>query len=147
MANEFFAQLRKDHREVKDLLEKLHGGDGNRGELFEQLKKELMPHLKAEEKVFYQALMGNEDAREDTLEGFEEHHVTELVFNEMVKMPQSDERWSAKLSVLKELIEHHVKEEEGKVFKLAKQKLNPGQFPKFLEEFEQEKEKIKQKMK
>jgi hemerythrin-like domain-containing protein len=143
MANEFLNHLKKEHREVQDILDKLENGEGNKEELFMKLKKELLPHLKAEEKVFYAALLGKEGARADTLESYEEHHVTEKLFRELEKLDPSDERWNAKMKVLKELITHHVKEEERNLFKVAQKELEKDEFPAIMEKFEEQSEKIK----
>ncbi|MEM5788762.1 MAG: hemerythrin domain-containing protein [Syntrophobacteraceae bacterium] len=147
MPERLFQLLKKDHQEVKGIFKQLTEDGGNREELFATLKQELMPHMKSEEKVFYSALMDKEEVREETLESFEEHHVAELVFRELEKLPQSDERWAAKLSVLKELVEHHVKEEERKIFKSAQQNLDSSEIQEIMEKFEKEKEKLKQRMK
>ncbi len=146
MANEFLNHLKKEHKEVKDILDKLEDGDGNKEELFMKLKQELLPHLIAEEKVFYSALIGKEGAREDTLESYEEHHVTTKLFKEIEKMSQSDERWAAKMKVLKELVNHHMKEEERKLFKVAEKELPKEDFPTILEKFEQQSEKVKESL-
>jgi DNA-binding transcriptional regulator YbjK len=77
MANQFISQIKKERREVLSILDRLTEGDGDKGELFAKLKEQLLFHLKAEEKVFYMALMHSQVAREETLEAFEEHHITE----------------------------------------------------------------------
>ncbi len=143
MANEFLNHLKKEHREVQDILEQLESGEENKEELFMKLRKELLPHLKAEEKVFYAALLAKEGAREDTLESYEEHHVTEKLFRELEKMDPSDERWSAKVKVLKELINHHIKEEESNLFKVARKELEKDEFPAIMEKFEEQSEKVR----
>lgn len=143
MPNEFLSHLKQEHREVMSIFEKLEKADGKKGELFSKLRMELIPHLKAEEKVFYTALLEKKGAREVTLEGYEEHHVTELVLKELEKLPDSEEKWSAKLKVLKELVNHHIKEEEGNVFKVAEKELDKKMFPEILGKFEKEKEKQK----
>ncbi len=84
---DFFKELTKDHDEVKDLLTKLTessaGAVKTREKLFLQLKKELVPHLKAEEAAFYPALMDKKKGRKHSLEAVEEHCLTEKVFNQI----------------------------------------------------------------
>ena len=55
------------------------------------------------------------------LEGFEEHHVVDLLMSELEAMDVDDESWGAKAIVMKENIEHHIEEEEGEMFKAARQ--------------------------
>ena len=65
------------------------------------------------------AEIGSQKAREMTMEAFEEHHVVDLVLAELPKVDPEDERFEAKMTVLMELVEHHVEEEEEEMFKLA----------------------------
>jgi hypothetical protein len=116
--------LKEDHRRFKKMLEE---GDETteravktRKELLERLVSELKLHEKMEEEIFYPALKPFEKAKEIVLEGFEEHHVADLIVDELRQTDVSDERWGAKFSVLKENIEHHIEEEEGEMFKKAR---------------------------
>ena len=54
------------------------------------------------------------------LEGFQEHHVADLVLNELNALARSDEQWGAKFKVLKESIAHHIQEEERQMFRIAR---------------------------
>jgi len=149
MANKLFEELKKDHREVQSIiskLEKTSEESSKREELFSQLKQELEPHQKAEEHVFYPALEKEDEVRKDVLEGIEEHHVAEYVLKEMDKMNKGEEQWSAKLSVLKELVDHHIEEEESKIFHDADEVLDQKQFDQISAKFHDEKEKIRGRM-
>jgi hemerythrin-like domain-containing protein len=149
MHKEFFKLLRKDHKEVKDIFEELQetkGKPSQREKLFKKLKEEIKPHMKAEEHVFYPALKDNKEAREDVLEGIEEHHVAELVLNELEDLSPKEDQWAAKLSVLKELVEHHIEEEESKIFDDAEEVLSEDEMKKIMKKFEEEKEKVKSSM-
>ena len=64
----------------------------------------------------------------------------------MEKEHKADGHWGAKLSVLQEIVDHHVQEEEGKIFKAAEKALKPDDFQNIMKRFEQEKEKVKKKM-
>ena len=143
--------LKKDHEEVKGILGQLketkESAPKKREELFQKLREELVPHMKAEESTFYQPLMVKKEAREDAMEGMEEHHVSELVLKELETMPNSEDRWGAKMGVFKELVEHHIKDEESKVFKSAKKALDQDEIQDIMKQFEQEKQKIKKNLK
>ena len=149
MPNEFFKMLKKDHVEQKGILEQLTETKEakKREELFKKLKEELVPHIKAEESAFYPPLLAKKEAREDALEGLEEHHVSELIQKELEMMPKGEDQWGAKMSVFKELVEHHIKDEESKVFKSAEKVLKPDEFENIMKKFDQEKEKIKKSLK
>ena len=80
-------------------------------------------HERIEEEIFYPRLTEQAKTKEIALEGFEEHHVVDMVMAELDDVPFDDETWGAKFTVMKENIEHHVEEEEGEMFKLARQAL------------------------
>ncbi len=147
MPNEFFQMLKKDHKEHKGILGQLkatkEGATKKREELFQKLKEELVPHMRAEESTFYKPLLAKKEAREDAMEGVEEHHVTDLVFKELEMMPKGEEEWGAKIGVFKELVEHHIKDEESKVFKSAEKALDHDEMQNIMKKFDQEKQKIK----
>ena len=117
--------LTEDHDEVKKIMEKLDSTTERalktRDELFAKLKSEMQIHEAIEEEIFYPALMEHPKAKELVLEGYEEHHVVDNIMGEISQTPFDDETWGAKFSVMKENIEHHIEEEEGEMFKTARQ--------------------------
>ena len=149
--NQFFKMLKKDHEEVKGILGQLketkESASKKREELFQKLKVELVPHMKAEESTFYPPLMVKKESREDALEGMEEHHVSDMVLKELETTQKGEDQWGAKMSVFKELVEHHVKEEEGKIFKTAAKALGEDEFQNIMKQFEQAKQKSKKNLK
>jgi len=118
------ALLEADHVRVKKLLAELEAtterGVKTRTELFATIKGELMVHETIEEEIFYPELKGHPKARDIVLEGFEEHHVVDLLMGELESMDVADENWGAKAVVMKENIEHHIEEEEGDMWKAAR---------------------------
>jgi iron-sulfur cluster repair protein YtfE (RIC family) len=122
-----FQLLKEDHRKVSDIFAKLEEtterAEKTRTELFAKLKQELDLHAHIEETIFYPAIRDEAETREITLEGFEEHHVIKTLLGELEPMDVTAEEWTAKLKVLKENVEHHVEEEEGEMFKSAREVL------------------------
>lgn len=149
--NQFFQMLKKDHEEVKGILGQLketkESASKKREELFQKLKVELVPHMKAEESTFYPPLMAKKESREDALEGMEEHHVSDMVLKELETTQKGEDQWGAKMSVFKELVEHHIQDEESKVFKSAEKALDQDEIQDIMKQFEQEKQKIKKDLK
>ena len=119
------ALLKADHDKVKGLLEELEStterGVKTRSELFATIKGEMAVHEIIEEEIFYPELKGHPKAKDIVLEGYEEHHVVDLLMGELEAIPVDDESWGAKAKVMKENIEHHIEEEEGEMFKTARQ--------------------------
>jgi hypothetical protein len=122
-----FTLLKADHKKVAGILEKLDAtterGVKTREELFTQLKTELDIHTRIEETIFYPALEKADETHDITLEAFEEHKVVKTLLGELESMGKDQEEWTAKFTVLKENIEHHVEEEEGEMFTKARKVL------------------------
>jgi len=125
--------LKNDHEKVSAIFEKLEPTTERalktREELFAKLKAELDVHAHIEETIFYPAIKDAAETRAITLEGYEEHHVVKILLSELASMPVDTEKWTAKLKVLKENVEHHVEEEEDEMFKsvrkiLTKEEIN-----------------------
>jgi Hemerythrin HHE cation binding domain len=116
--------LKTDHDKVKKLLTELEStterGVKTREELFATIKGELSIHEVIEEEIFYPALKSHPKAKDIVLEGYEEHHVVDVLMGELESLDVSDETWGAKALVMKENIEHHIEEEEGEMFKQAR---------------------------
>ncbi len=123
--------LKQDHDEVKKIMEKLdkttERGVKTRDELFTKLRFEMTIHETIEEEIFYPALKEHPKAKEVVLEGYEEHHVVDLIMGELSETPYDDETWGAKFAVMKENIEHHIEEEEGDMFKKARSILSKAE--------------------
>ena len=123
-----FELLKADHEKVAGIFEKLEPtterGVKTREDLFTQLKHELEVHTQIEETIFYPVLKEADETHDITLEAFEEHAVVKQLLLELNDLAKDDEQWGAKLTVLKENVEHHVEEEEGEMFKKARQVLS-----------------------
>lgn len=116
--------LRQDHRKVKKLLEDLEStterGVKTRDELFTKIKRELEIHEALEEQIFYPTLKEHPKAKEIVLEGYEEHDVVDHLLDGLDGLAYEDETWGAKAKVMKENVEHHIEEEEGEMFEIAR---------------------------
>lgn len=121
---DIIAYLKADHRKVAELLKQLEDtterAEKTRTEVFAKLKKELEIHTTFEEQWFYPTLKQEELSEDLTREAYEEHHVIKTLLKEIESMDTTDPQWLAKLTVLSENIQHHVKEEEEDLFKKAK---------------------------
>jgi hypothetical protein len=138
--------LKKDHEQVKKLLEQIDStterGVKTREELFTRFKSEMTVHERIEEEIFYPRLTEQAKTKEIALEGYEEHHVVDMVMAELDDVPFDDETWGAKFTVMKENIEHHVEEEEGEMFKLARQALEKEELMELGERMEARKKEL-----
>lgn len=115
-----FELLKTDHKKVSGLFKQMESASNQAKEqLFAQLKSELDLHAHIEETIFYPALENTSEAREITMEAYEEHKVVKDLLAELQAGGMPMEEWDAKLKVLQENVEHHVEEEEGELFDKA----------------------------
>ena len=142
-----FELLKQDHEKVAGIFEQLEPtterAEKTRAELFARLKAELDLHAYLEETILYPALKQEEETREIALEGVEEHRVVKRLLKELDEIPVTSEQWTAKLTVLKENVEHHVEEEEGEMFKKARAALSREQIENLTTQLESEKRQQK----
>jgi hemerythrin superfamily protein len=138
---DIFEELHAEHEEVAKLIATLEE-KGRVQKTFETLRTELTAHAKAEEQVFYRRLEAEESVRDTVLEGYEEHKVVVKILSDMAKTTEDEEKFAAKLAVLKESVEHHVQEEEGTLFEGARPLLADGEPETLYEEFEAAKGKL-----
>jgi hypothetical protein len=105
--------LAADHRKVEGLFAAFEKASGTaaKEKLVRQICTELKIHTQIEEEIYYPAIRGKvEDA--DLDEAFVEHDSAKLLVNELEAAEPEESFYDAKVKVLSELIEHHVKEEE-----------------------------------
>ena len=105
--------LTQDHRTVEDLFAKYESASGKdrKAKIAQDICRELKIHAQIEEEIFYPALKGMID--DDLLkEAYVEHDGAKLLINEIAAGGPDEQFYDAKVTVLKEEIEHHVEEEE-----------------------------------
>jgi hemerythrin superfamily protein len=115
--------LSADHNRVRGLFARFteaHEDDDTAlmTELCLQIATELKVHTTIEEEIFYPALRDCDDERfgEDVAEAVEEHHVVDVLLEELASAEPASEAWVAKVQVLMENVEHHASEEESEMF-------------------------------
>lgn len=108
------ALLEKQHRKVEGIFKKLGSGKGDARALLTELANDLAAHMIIEQEIFYPAV---KRLKSDlVLESYEEHAIARFALERVLKTDPSDESFQARVTALKELIEHHVEEEEEDLF-------------------------------
>jgi hemerythrin superfamily protein len=116
------ALLKEDHDEILDLARSLadEPSVARRRALFRSLKPLLTAHARAEERAVYTELVkarSKRDAKDLGNEGYVEHSLVDVVLERMSKTALAgSDAWKAHATVLKELLEHHIREEEKEIF-------------------------------
>jgi len=129
--------IKEDHKRLKKLLEETLEAEGSqREQQMDHLRTELVAHERMEEEVLYPRLREEKKAREEVLEGYEEHHVADVILDELLDVPPETDLWKAKVKVLKENVEHHMDEEETELFKKARAVLDRDELERLGERME-----------
>src|SRR5512144_1262765 len=114
--------LHEDHERIKALTERLTDDESRqkRVRAFDRLKPFLTAHSRAEEQAVYARLVslrGSPDSRAGGYEGFVEHSLVDVLLERLSKTElASTDAWKAHAEVLKEMLDHHIKEEERDIF-------------------------------
>jgi hemerythrin superfamily protein len=136
--------LKADHDEFKGMLKAiLVTKDGKkRRDLFAEFKTDLTAHSRAEEKIFYRPLAKTEEGKTEVLEGTVEHDIVDCLLAELASARQPEaQKWTAGVTVLQELIENHIGEEEDDVFKTARKLFDRAALEQMGKDFAEEKSK------
>jgi iron-sulfur cluster repair protein YtfE (RIC family) len=140
--------LKEEHEEVSALLKKLvdSSSASERKSLLKQIKSALVPHVRAEEKVLYDAIIAVKDknAQQDGEEGYIEHSLADKTLKDLEKISNATSpEFGAAAKVLKELIEHHVQEEENNVWSDAKKHFSSDERKLMNQKYFSEKKKVR----
>lgn len=146
MEKNIFDLLKKEHKEVKSLFKKAEEcPNDERTAVLHEIEENLIPHSRGEEKTIYSLCRDRAKASKlnDSLllanEAYEEHHVADEILEELKSLDFKSERWLPLLKVLKENIEHHIKEEEGPMFDEIKKLFSNEETDLLLEDYREAK--------
>jgi hemerythrin superfamily protein len=141
-----FDLLKRDHQAVSQLFEKLASlgpkAHKTRENLFERLKDDLQVHAEIEERIFYPALQEQDETRDLAVKALEEHRQVKQALKDMEALSPGDEQWTARLTALQKSVQHHVREEEEKIFKSARQVLGEDRIKQMGQQLQKEKQAL-----
>ena|SRR2546421_6457552 len=117
--------LKADHTKAKGLLRELNATRNvkQRERLVSDFEREIKTHSQIEEEVFYPAFKAaaSKSGEEHLFyEAAEEHHLVDIELPSLKAANAKSPEWEAKAKVMQDLIEHHIKEEEGEMFVVAR---------------------------
>jgi hemerythrin superfamily protein len=124
--------LKKDHENVKKLLnETIEKRDTSK---YPQIQKALRIHMEGEENLLYPKT--RKQATDLTLEAYEEHDLVKKELRDIDNLNINDEHWMPKMKVVKDLVEHHVEEEEEEYFPKSEEILGSKQLDQLGQKYE-----------
>jgi hemerythrin-like domain-containing protein len=115
------ALLTAEHREVSAMFKQFEElsdrAKSSKKKLADQICNALILHTAIEEEIFYPAARGaSKDAEAQVDEAVVEHAAAKDLVTQLQEMDPEDELYDAKVKVLGEQVEHHIKEEEKEMF-------------------------------
>lgn len=138
--------LKQDHDEVRQLITQICATDDatEAKNLFRQMKEALVAHSRSEEKVVYAAIkkLDAEDEKEMGFEGEVEHALVDNLLEQLSHGSPSTAPWKARAKVLKEMLEHHIEEEESEIFDCLASEFDDGRREKMADAFLKGKEAL-----
>ena len=142
--------LVQDHKLVKKLLEELSSTTERavkkRTELLQRIGQELQIHTTLEEQILYPAIKqaGGKEEAKMYYEAKEEHRTVDaLVLPDLLHTEAGTVEFAGRVKVMKELLEHHIEEEEGELFPTAKKLLGKDQLEELGQVMEMQKKRLK----
>jgi hemerythrin-like domain-containing protein len=121
MSTDAIVLLKDEHKKIKQAFRSFEKAGPSahtaRGKAVDRIIELLTAHTYIENEIMYprvRALLP--DVEDDVLESYEEHHVADVLVMELSGMKPTDERFTAKTTVLIENVEHHIDEEEQEWF-------------------------------
>lgn len=129
--------LKQQHREVEDLFSKIEKaqGDAEKTTLFRELASKLVGHDGIEREIFYPACEEALGLNDQLGEALVEHGVVEFSLYQADQAAGQPD-FTFKVNVLKELVKHHVEEEEGEFFPKVQKALGDEELESLGEELE-----------
>jgi hemerythrin superfamily protein len=141
--------LKSDHAAVKKLFAQeeraTKQSDDKRQSIFDQINDALTVHATIEEEIFYPAVKKarEEHLKDEVREAYEEHQQIKNLLAKIANISPDDESWDMKIKVLKEDVEHHVKEEESEMFPDARKFLGEKRLNELGAELQVRKQELK----
>jgi hemerythrin superfamily protein len=145
--------LKRDHETVSELFKSFESAKeaeqkDSCQQIARQICQELTIHAAVEEQLFYPAVDAraqgqDEDAEDRVKEADEEHRLVKRLVGEIQGMKATDGQFEAKVKVLKDVVDHHVEEEEGELMPKAKKLLSKEELEEIGSQVEARKDQLK----
>jgi iron-sulfur cluster repair protein YtfE (RIC family) len=117
--------LVEQHEKVRAALAQLEAGEADPAKVLKEIADDLGAHMAIEQLLFYPTVRA---LREDLVdESYEEHSLAELALKRLLRTSPFHPLFKARVTVLRELIAHHTKEEEEELFPAVESSMNPAE--------------------
>jgi hemerythrin superfamily protein len=143
-----YDELKKDHRNVLALLDRLIADSSAtadmRASLVQEIRDELIPHARAEEAILYNALRDVDRGKGEVAHAYVEHVEAETLLRALQVAGAAEINWKGGAQKLRDELAHHIAEEEGKVFAAARRAFSEDEAAQMGEAFRQMKPHVRE---
>lgn len=144
---DIYETLKNDHDQLKELLDELislRENDDYRYVVIEEIRNFFIPHARAKESIFYNTLRAIHADRVKILDGYREHMEVEAILRTLQVMDRMNLEWKGVAKKLKDVLFHHIQEEESEIFNEARKTFTHEEALAIGDAFEQLKPKIQE---
>lgn len=123
---DIYEYLKMDHQNVSQLFKQFESTEPveRKRQIMALIAQELLIHAHSEQETFYDILKQFEQTKDMATHGQKEHKEIEDKIALILHSNEHGSQWVKKVKELNELVEHHVSEEEGDIFKQAQKVLS-----------------------
>ena len=124
--------LKKDHDSVRTLFSRFERTSKTdlerRNDLLAQLRREIQIHSRAEEEIFYPALKAlNGEGRQLVSQALDDHKDISDLLTQISRLKLTAKNFDDRFEALFEIVDQHVEEEEGEIFRFAEENCSEQQ--------------------
>lgn len=142
---DIYEALKRDHDQLKPLLQELViATEINSGtkQVLKQIRDLLVPHSRAEEAVVYNSLRQTPEGKDIVAHSYTEHMEAEMLLRTLQGLSAIGIEWTTAAKKLRDSLEHHVREEETKIFSVARRVFTEEESIQLAQAFETLKPKV-----
>ncbi len=128
-------EIKKEHDLIRDYFLQMENNEDKAPEIYQDLAVFVLTHHEAEETVVFKELSRKKDVKEAKNELMAEHAAVRRTMQILLDTPPDDPMWMAHLHVLKDLLYHHVEEEENELFQILREEKDETELSALQKEF------------
>ena len=136
-------EIKKEHDEIRNYMLQMDNEEEKAPEIFQDLVTFVLAHHESEEQVVFDALSNKKDVKEVKNNLKAEHAGIRRTMQIILDTPEDDDMWKAHVHLLKDLLYHHVQEEEEELFEIVRKELDEAKQEEVYKEFEKYFKQIK----
>lgn len=129
-------EIKKEHDEIRSYFLQMDNDEDKAPEIFKELATFVLAHHESEEHIVFPALSNKKKVKETKNNLKAEHAGIRRTMQIILDTPEDDDMWKAHVHLLKDLLTHHVEEEEEELFEIVREELDETAQAKVYKEFE-----------